>query len=261
MVALGWQVEDGLVLENSLVGSDIGRMLVRAPEITSTARPGQFLMIRCWEGEPLLPRAMAPLSYDTVSGNVEIFYRIMGPGTEAMAHASAGAIAHLTGPLGQPISDRFENQTVALVGRGVGITPLLPLAKHIVATGGGVVSYLSARTSSYLFGSDEFRALGPVKSRADDEGFADQMVTSLLEETCETRRVDAAYVCGSRRLIQHATSIGDRFGFPTYVFLEEKMGCGIGYCKGCPIRLRDRDEYRLVCTDGPLFSAKEVALA
>lgn len=260
-MATTWRIEEGVVLENSLVGPDMGRMVVEAPEVTRAAQPGHFLMVRSWEGEPLLPRAMAPLTYDVANGTMEIFYRIMGPGTEAMAETPAGAAAHVIGPLGQPVTERFDGRTVALVGRGVGITPLLPLAKHIVSTGGAISAYLSARTSTYLFGLDEFRILGPVQGRADDEGFADQVVTSILEEACETQRVDAAYVCGSRRLIRHTADIGDRYRFPAYVFLEEKMGCGVGYCKGCPIKLRNGAGYKLVCTDGPLFPTQEVVLA
>jgi dihydroorotate dehydrogenase electron transfer subunit len=260
MIETSWQIEDGIVLENSLVGPDMGRMVVRAPEVVRAAWPGQFLMIRCWEGEPLLPRAMAPLTYDVVDGTMEVFYRIMGPGTEVMARTSAGATAHVTGPLGRPVDERFDGRTVALVGRGVGITPLLPLAKHVVATGGAVCSYLSARTGAYLFGFDEFETLGPVHAMVDDEGFADEVVTLLFEEACQTRGVDAAYVCGSRRLIRHTAKIGERYGFPAYVFLEEKMGCGIGYCKGCPVGLRNGGGYRLVCTEGPLFPAREVVL-
>jgi dihydroorotate dehydrogenase electron transfer subunit len=255
-----WRIEDGVILENSLVGQDMGRMVVRAPEVVRAARPGQFFMILCWEGEPLLPRAMAPLSYNVSAGSMDIFYRIMGPGTEAMARAPVGVVAHVTGPLGRPVTERYDGRKIALVGRGVGITPLLPLAKHIVATGGGVSSYLSARMNAYLFGLDEFWTLGPVRAIADDEGFADEVVTSLLEEACETEGVDAAYVCGSRRLIRHTTEIGERYGFPAYAFLEEKMGCGIGYCKGCPIELRNGGGYRLVCTDGPLFLTREVVL-
>lgn len=255
-----WRMEDGVVLENGLVGPDMGRMVVRAPEIVGAARPGQFLMIRCWEGEPLLPRAMAPLSYDIDAGNMEILYRIMGPGTEAMAEAPVGAAAHVTGPLGRAVTEGFEGQNVALVGRGVGITPLLPLARHVVATGGAVSAYLSARRRAYLFGLEEFEVLGPVRAMVDDEGFADEVVTSLLELECETRGVDAAYVCGSRRLIRHTAEIGGEHRFPAYVFLEEKMGCGVGYCKGCPVKLRNGDGYRLVCIEGPLFTAQEVVL-
>lgn len=253
-------MEDGLVVENLQVGPDMGRMVVRSPEIVSAARPGQFLMLRCWEGEPLLPRAMAPLSYDVAAGSMEIFYRIMGPGTEAMAEARDGAAAHVTGPLGQPITEIFDGRDVALVGRGVGITPLLPLARRVVATGGAVSSFLSARRRDYLFGLEKFRGLGPVSTMVDEDGFADEMVTSLLATACDPEGVDAAYVCGSRRLIHHTAAIGDEYHFPAYVFLEEKMGCGVGYCKGCPVKLRDRSGYRLVCTEGPLFPAREVVL-
>jgi len=214
------------------VGQDMGRMVVRAPEVVRAARPGQFFMILCWEGEPLLPRAMAPLSYNVSAGSMDIFYRIMGPGTEAMARAPVGVVAHVTGPLGRPVTERYDGRKIALVGR----------------------------MNAYLFGLDEFWTLGPVRAIADDEGFADEVVTSLLEEACETEGVDAAYVCGSRRLIRHTTEIGERYGFPAFAFLEEKMGCGIGYCKGCPIELRNGGGYRLVCTDGPLFLTREVVL-
>jgi len=256
-----WRIEDGVVLENSPVGPDIHRMVVEAPEVTRAVRPGQFFMVRSWEGEPLLPRAMAPLAYDFGSGSMEIIYRVKGPGTRAMAQTRAGAAAHVTGPLGRPVLQSFDGREVALIGRGVGITPLLPLARRIVATGGTVSSYLSARTRSYLFGLDEFEALGPVHARVDDEGSGDELVTDALAEHCRRRRVDAAYVCGSRRLTRTADDLGLAHGFTGYVFLEEKMGCGVGYCKGCPVRLRDGGGYSLVCTDGPIFPTRDVELS
>lgn len=260
-VNTSWQIEDGIVCENTIVGSDIGRMVVEAPEVTRTSRPGQFAMVRSWETEPLLPRAMAPLTYDVSSGRMEIFYKIKGPGTRAMARTRAGAAAHVTGPLGQPILERFDGRNVALIGRGVGITPLLPLAKHIVSTGGTVRSYLSARIRTYLFGFDEFEALGPVHARVDNEGGRGDLVTDALAKHCREHRVDAAYVCGSRRLTRATDELGADHAFPGYVFLEEKMGCGIGYCKGCPVRLRNGGGYKLVCTEGPIFSTREVELS
>src|SRR3712207_9227814 len=53
-------------LFRSIVGADIRRMVVEAPEVTRAARPGQFAMVRSWETEPLLPRAMAPLTYNEI---------------------------------------------------------------------------------------------------------------------------------------------------------------------------------------------------
>lgn len=116
-----WLIEDGVVCENAIVEprrGDIGRMVVEAPEVVEAARPGHFVMIRTWEGEPLLPRAMAPLSYDVARGRMEIFYKIKGSGTEVMARTLPGQTAHVIGPLGRPVLENFDAWNVALVGRG-----------------------------------------------------------------------------------------------------------------------------------------------
>jgi dihydroorotate dehydrogenase electron transfer subunit len=261
LVTPRWLVEDGLVLDNMLVGPDMGRIIIEAPRVTEAARAGHFVMIRAWEGEPLLPRAMAPLRYAPEQGWMEVYYRIKGSGTVAMSRASKGAPVHVSGPLGVPITQSFYGKTVALVGRGVGITPLLPLAEHVLDTGGRVRAYLSSRTRDYLFGYERFREIGEVSRQVDDEDGGGFRVTDSLVRGSEDGRVDAIYVCGSRRLLRHAHEIGARREIPAYVFLEEKMGCGTGFCKGCPVRLRNGKGYRLVCTDGPLFSTGEIALA
>lgn len=258
MTGQSWQIEDGTVLENGpvLEGADVGRMLVEAPAVTRAALPGQFLMLRTWEGEPLLPRAMAPLRYDTSAGRFEIFYRVKGPGTVAMCEARAGVTAYVIGPLGTPVLDTFAGRTVALVGRGVGITPLLPLAHHIVATGGKVRTYLSARTRSYLFGREEFATLGPLTEHADDESSGGSLVTENIRSEGQ---IDIVYVCGSRRLTQAVAALVEESGSSGFVFLESKMGCGVGYCKGCPASASGGG-YRLVCTDGPILPIHEVLL-
>lgn len=249
-----------MVLENEPVGSDVGRMVIEAPSVTSAALPGHFVMVRCWEGEPLLPRAMAPLRYDAPLGQMEIYYRSKGPGTHAMAAAKAGTPAHVTGPLGRPVEGEFRGKSVALVGRGVGITPLLSVAERVVSTGGSVRSYLSARTRAYLFGRESFRELGPVSELVDDEHGAERLVTDSLRHDVAADGVDEMYVCGSRRLARLAHELGREGGVPAYVFLEEKMGCGTGFCKGCPVALRDGRGYGLVCKDGPLFDTREIRL-
>lgn len=120
---------------------------------------------------------------------------------------------------------------------------------------------MSARTREYLFGYDEFASLGPVCAQVDDEVSQSELVTEALARHCEIERVDATYVCGSWRLTRAAEYLGMSNGFPTYVFLESKMGCGVGYCKGCPIRLRNGDGYGLVCVEGPIFLSQDVELS
>lgn len=246
------------MLHSVRLGPDTGHITVEAPEIAELSRPGNFLMLRTWEGEPQLPRAMAPLRYDTGRGRVEIYYRIKGSGTEALTKSRAGDRAYLTGPLGTAITRSFQGTSVALVGRGVGITPLLPLAEWIARTGGSPRAYLSARTRGYLFGSERFAELGGVHDQVDDEPGGDPFVTLSLQRAAERGEVDEIYACGSRRLVRHAHEIGTDLGIPVMVFLEEKMGCGTGFCKGCPVQLRN-GSYDLVCTSGPLFPTSELA--
>jgi dihydroorotate dehydrogenase electron transfer subunit len=40
--------------------------------------------------------------------------------------------------------------------------------------------------------------------------------------------------------------------------MEEKMACGVGVCLGCPVKVK-AGGYKMVCKDGPVFDAKEIA--
>ena len=48
-----------------------------------------------------------------------------------------------------------------------------------------------------------------------------------------------------------------------YISLEERMACGVGACLGCVCKTTHKDHHSHVnnariCTDGPVFEAKEV---
>lgn len=94
----------------------------------------------------------------------------------------------------------------------------------------------------------------------DDWKGTDGKVTFLLEELLKGNTVDfqAVYVCGSKRLARHIKELQKEYRFAAYVSLEERMGCGIGACKGCVINTIHG--YRRVCKEGPVFSLEEVIL-
>src|SRR5690349_10930132 len=87
------------------------------------ALPGQFAMVRgaTWGQAPLLPR---PMSLLEPGRRPSMLIKIVGEGTERMAHASPGEPFDLLAPLGNRWSPCPSGHTPLLVAGGVGIAPL-----------------------------------------------------------------------------------------------------------------------------------------
>ncbi|GIM48018.1 dihydroorotate dehydrogenase B (NAD(+)), electron transfer subunit [Collibacillus ludicampi] len=255
---MGWQYVNGIVTANHHIDEDVWRIEIHCPEIAGMCRPGHFVMLRSWQGEPFLPRPMAIFHYTNES--FDVVYKVKGFGTKMLAAAAPGREITVTGPLGSAVEHSYLGKTIALVGRGVGITPLLPVAKAASEEGGSVISLLSARTEKLLVGKEDFELLGEVHTQTDEQQHS--RVTDKLERLLNMgRHLDAVYVSGSKRLLSHCEELGARFGFQVYVFLEERMACGIGYCKGCAIEMRQGSrKYSLCCIQGPLYRAESVVV-
>ena len=63
--------------------------------------------------------------------------------------------------------------------------------------------------------------------------------------------------------MMHAVArIADRRGLRAEVSLDPWMGCGVGTCLGCVVKVQgadeDRPKYRCACTEGPVFDATRV---
>ena len=56
--------------------------------------------------------------------------------------------------------------------------------------------------------------------------------------------------------------IAERRGLPCQVSLDPWMGCGLGTCLGCVVRIQGPDDpqpkYRCACTEGPVFDSRVV---
>ena len=163
------------------------------------------------------------------------------------------------GPLGRGFPVIPGAERVALIGRGIGMAPLLQLARDYVAQGTEVFVYLSAKQPEELYNTEDFRALGAVVRTTTDPT---ALITDRLAEDCGALRFDAAYSCGSRRLGKAMQSLHKSHGFPAWISLERHMACGVGACKGCVCESRDpitgEPSYARVCKDGPVFPVDEV---
>lgn len=253
-----WQFVKAKIVVNEAVNNDIWKIVLYCPEVASSCRPGNFVMLRAWEGDAYLPRPMAVFRHDETM--LEVCYRIKGTGTKLLKSALTSAEVMITGPLGKAIEHDFADKSIALIGRGVGITPLFMVGEAAFAAKASVMSFLSARKADLVFGVEEFLKIGQVQTQTDDE--EETMVTEKLAALLKAgEKINYAYVSGSNRLLRHCQALGDQYGFTVYVFLESRMACGIGYCKGCAVEKKDGSpKYTLCCKEGPLFLAKDVVL-
>lgn len=252
------------VVLNTLYDNKYGKLRIAAEETASVAKPGQFIMLKCWdESVPFLPRPFSINYIDRDNGTIDILYKIVGAGTKKISQLCANDDVMVLGPLGNSFIIPNGARTIAVVGRGVGAAPMLALSAEAVNMGIYVYAFLSAGREEYLFDRDKYTGMGAeVYSTYDTEG-SSILVTDYLTKVLEDRDIDAVYVCGSKRLIKQVYILKERYGFPAYVSLEEHMACGIGACKGCVCTTKNADgtaKYERVCKEGPIFPIERLLI-
>lgn len=242
-------------------------MTLNVGDMAKETLPGQFIMIKTWEGtEPFFMRPISVNSVDRDRGTMTILYKVKGRGTKLMSEAEDGETAMVLGPLGQPFPVIKGAKRVALIGRGIGIAPLLLLAQDYAAQNTEIYVYLSAKQDDYLFNKEAFQSLGAhVRTTTD----AAVNITDEFKKDCQELTdgntyapFDAAYSCGSNRLAKDMQTLHNEYGFPAYISLERHMACGVGACKGCICDAKNtatgESYYARVCKDGPVFNVDEV---
>lgn len=243
------------VLENIEISNGIFRMSVSASSITKTASAGQFVNLYCKDGSRLLPRPISICEIDKKSGILMFVYAVVGKGTEEFSIMKSGDYVGLLGPLGNGfnIDDKITKHII--VGGGVGIPPLLELVKSLK---GDKEVYLGFRTGRYLI--EEFEKYdAKVYITTDDGSYGKKgTVIEMLEEQDVSGHM--IYSCGPKAMIKAVAKFAKDKGIPAQISLEERMGCGIGTCVGCVVKIiKDNGwEYKKVCKDGPVFLGEEV---
>ena len=257
------------VTRNEIQGSAGYRMRLRVPGWPGS-EPGQFVMVSAGSQtatartDPLLPRPMAV--YRSLSnpggGEVELLYKVVGRGTRLLAETRVGQSVRVIGPLGRPFPEAGEGRHSILVGGGTGMGSLYELASRAVRTG-TATAILGARTDSELLGREDFAALDlPLRITTEDGSLGQRgLVTDLLiDELDRPDRPDRAliYACGPTPMMRRCAEIAAERRVPCLVSLENNMACGFGVCLGCAAPSA-QGGFRLVCRDGPVFDALEVA--
>ena len=260
------------------------RVRLRAPSIAASTRPGQFVNIATPLGASLLRRPLGVYqTYDQT--DIEVLFKILGKGTIALAGVKAGDELDVIGPLGKGFDLSVKlPETAVLVAGGFGVAPLHPLALALRGKVKRVYLFVGTETELPLDTSDSAMQLSFVDpdvnvTLADFEepgvvarvatlgerpGFYHGLVTELLEELLngpEPVGRTKIYACGPWMMLKKTASIAAGHGLPCDVLLEERMGCGIGACMSCVVRVKDangRPAYARACVEGPVFDAAVV---
>jgi len=257
-----------LVRREALDGAYV-LLTFRHPEVAEGARAGQFVMIKASTvSDPILRRPFSIMSVDPREDAFTLFLKVVGPGSRALAELRPGEEAGCLGPLGRPFTAPPEGHEAVCVAGGYGIAPFVLFGDELRRARRRARIFYGGRTVTDLQLREPFGALeAPLACATDDGSFGHQgRVTEAVEAYLETRPGPATlYACGPDAMLHAVARLAERRGLPAQVSLDPWMGCGLGTCLGCVVRIRRADEarpkYRCACTEGPVFDAREVVWA
>ena len=252
------------LVKKEVVAEGIYKFTVKAPAIASKAKAGQFLEIRISKtGAPFLRRPISIYNICKEEGLVEFIFQVKGEGTKLLAEENVGAEIDIMGPLGNGSFDISDYKKVAIIGGGIGTYPLYELAKELNEKS-DVTVYIGFRNKDLVTLEDEFaKVSNRLVITTDDGSYKEKgFAINFLKEDCKKEKPDMIYACGPLPMLKAVREFALEENIPCQVSLEERMGCGIGACLGCAIKIISGEEPRFghVCKDGPVFNAKDVEI-
>jgi len=264
-------------------GEQVGPREVDWPK----GKPPKFTQPELTSTQPLLRRPLS-LAGRRDKGGVEldVIYRVVGTGTRWLSTVKAGQSLSVLGPLGNAFAIR-DKPKAALVGGGVGIPPMLYLAEALAKAGKEVVAFCGVRTALLLPLSlkaaeralssgrptacvAEFAADGIDSAVATDDGSLgfNGFVSDAFRHWLDGEKIGGdlvVYSCGPEAMMKAVGDICIARGIVCQLALERYMACGMGTCQSCNVKIRDPGapggrgwSYKLCCTDGPVFDARQV---
>lgn len=258
-------VEKCLVTNHEQRSPDMYQLEFYSPDIAGLCQPGQFVHIRInSEQDPLLRRPLSIYDVDKESGKITLLYKVVGQGTEILTRIRCDEYLDVMGPLGQGFNTAPPGSHMVLIGGGVGIAPLVYLARVLKESNYQVTVLNGTDQGINLAAAERLTGMGVRYLPATDDGSAGfkGLVTDLLKEKMDPEQIDYIYLCGPEAMMAAAAEYAAKNNIPGQASLEEHMACGVGACLGCARRLRSSDEnYVKICKDGPVFAIDQIEWA
>ena len=250
-------LEHNEIIEKRELAPRIKELVVYAPLIAKSAKPGQFVIVIPHEKGERIPLTL--VDWSKSEGWIKLVFLEIGVSTIRLGMLEEGEkIYHVAGPLGNPSKIEYYG-SVALVGGGVANAALYPIARALRSRGNIVTAIIGARTASLLIYEEELREVcSEVHVATDDgsvgfKGFVSQLLDSLVQSGY---KFDIAWIIGPALMMKACAEVTKKHNIRAYASLNPLMVCGMGMCGTCRVTVGGR--VRFACFEGPEFSAHQV---
>ncbi|MCD8197881.1 MAG: dihydroorotate dehydrogenase electron transfer subunit [Lachnospiraceae bacterium] len=286
------------VIEQKEIAAGIFSLWLGTEQVAKTALPGQFVSVYSRDQSRMLPRPISICEAEA-DGRLRLVYRVAGQGTEEFSRLRAGDTLEILGPLGNgypiglfgvakenALSDcsqipggesasecstasggedgsLWEKSRILLLGGGIGIPPMLQLARALQEQGGARVQIVAGYRDE-LFLTEELAAAGELYIATEDgsAGTPGNVLDAVQEQGITA---DVICACGPKPMLRAIKAYAEEKDVPCWLSLEERMACGVGACLACVCQSTEIDGHshvhnKRVCKDGPVFRSTEVEL-
>ncbi len=242
---------DAIIEKTELLSKDIVSMWLNCDGLDFEA--GQFLMLET----PGFSLRRPFVLVDKVNNSIRVIFKLRGEGTHLLSMLGPGTTLKVLAPLGEKFPDPEEASIPLLVGGGIGIVTMLPLAKKLSKKHKPIM-FMGADTRNSLILENEFKDLAQIVTSTDDGSCGDKCnVVQLIEKyVFKNKGKYTIYACGPNPMLRSLGKFAESKDIKCYVSLEERMACGVGACLCCAVKTKHG--IKRVCKEGPVFEAKDI---
>ena len=245
------------ILDKSVLGPKMHQLVLEAPLIAGKARPGQFVIVRVREQGERIPLTIA--DFDPDKTTITLVFQEAGKTTSLLAAMKKGDnLLDLLGPQGNP-TEIIKYGNALVIGGGIGVAPVYPLARALKEKGNQVISIIGFRSQEHIFWEDKMSAVSSRLIIATNDGSYGKkgLVTDRLKEMIDSgEKIDIVFAIGPAVMMRAVAEMTRPAGIKTIVSLNSLMVCGMGMCGAC--RVEVGGSTRFTCMDGPDFDGHQV---
>ena len=250
-------MQENTILERVQLNDVVVKFVIYKPLIAKSARAGQFVILRGREGGERVPVTL--VDWDAQKGTITIIIQAIGKSTSMFNNFQQGEqFLNVAGPLGTPVEIKNYG-TVAVVGGGVGIAEVYPIARALKEAGNKVIAVLGARNKDLLILEPEMKALcDQTLSTTDDGSYGLKgMVTDAIQKLHDAGEViNAGFIIGPIPMMKFTSRLMDKLGMNPHASLNPIMLDGTGMCGCCRVTVEGKVKF--ACVDGPMFPSKTI---